>query len=360
MRGWLDNVADGGGGAAGALLRPLLGAMAAGYGVIIAARNARYDQPRAALRVDGPVVSIGNLTTGGTGKTPMTIHVVERLRAMGWQPAVVSRGYASGGGLGDELRLVREAVPGTPCIANPDRVAGARSALAEHGADVVVLDDAFQHRRIARDLDLVLVDATAPFGGGRLLPRGRLREPIASLARADAVILTRADQLDADRLAEARAAVAAHAGDKPILVCVHRAQAPRALNTERPSPGAAASTKYFLMSGIARPDAFEQTARACGLRVVGHARFADHRRYTSRDVTSVCSQVSAAGGERLLVTEKDAVKLAEIPGTWPMPVDVLPVRIDFRNADATMLDELLAAVLAMWKRPAPVAAAMKR
>jgi tetraacyldisaccharide 4'-kinase len=326
------------------------------YALIIAVRNARYDRPSAAQRVAAPVISIGNLTTGGTGKTPMVIHVVQRLRALGRTPAVVARGYAAGPRGADELLLVSQAVAGTPCIANPNRVAGAREAVAQHGADVIVLDDAFQHRRIARDLDIVLLDATAPFGGGHLLPRGRLREPIASLARCHAVILTRTDQVDESQLVQLRREVTQRAPDWPVLACTHSPQSPQPL----PSAGHAANpdaVAYFLMSGIANPAAFERTVQTRGLHCCGHARFPDHHRYTARDVEDVCTQAASAGADRLLVTEKDAVKLAPLIANWRMPVDVLPVRIDFCGADATMLDQLLVAMLENWKAPAAVHAA---
>jgi len=355
MRGWFEQVVDGSGGPAGVLLRPALRVASGIYSVAIGSRNARYDRgARRICHVDAPVVSIGNITTGGTGKTPMTIHVVERLRAQGRKPAVVARGYAARGGRPDELHLIEKVTGGVPCVANPDRVAGAREALAGGAADVIVLDDGFQHRRIARNLDIVLLDATAPFGGGYLLPRGRLREPVQSLCRADAVVLTRTDQLSAHLVSNLRGQVGRMVGVKPVLACAHRPQQPYPLLL---GPEGAAHVSpvesVFLVSAIARPEAFERTVHATGLEVRAHARFPDHHRFTPGDAAAIARRVVAAGARRILITEKDAVKLAELAFDWPVPVDVLPVRIDFPAEDATMLDDLLRTLLDQWQPGGP-------
>lgn len=339
MRRWFESVTLGGGGPGGALLRPLLRLASWLYAPAIALRNAWYDRGHV-HRVGAPVIAIGNITTGGTGKTPMAIHVVQRLRALGLRPAVVSRGYGSAGGPADELLLIQHAEPGVPCIANADRVRGASAAIQRHAVDVVVLDDAFQHRRIARDLDLVLIDATAPFGGGYLLPRGRLREPRESLRRASALIITRADMVSADALGRLRDLLARFAPGKPILSCTHR---PAALTPLRAGLPRGDGGAVLLASGIAQPQAFAATARAVGLDVVDHALFPDHHRYTPQDAERIAAQARTRRAARVVVTEKDAVKLAPLDFNWPLPVQVLPVRVDFSPADATMLDDLLRA-----------------
>lgn len=337
MRRWFESVTLGGGGPGGALLRPPLRLASWFYGLVIAVRNAWYDRGHV-QHVDAPVIAIGNLTTGGTGKTPMAIHVVQRLRALGLRPAVVSRGYGAAGGPADELLLIQHAEPGVPCIANADRVRGASAALQRHEVDVVVLDDAFQHRRIARDLDLVLIDATAPFGGDYLLPRGRLREPLESLRRASALIITRADMVGADELSRLRGVLARVAPGKPLLSCTHR---PAALTPLRAGLPRVEGGAVLLASGIAHPQAFAATARAVGLAVVDHVLFPDHHRYAGQDAERIVAQAQARRAARVVVTEKDAVKLAPLDFNWPLPVQVLPVRVDFSPADATMLDDLL-------------------
>ncbi len=344
----LERILNGDGGLAGALARPPLDVAAALYGRIVARRNRRFDRGGSAVRrVNAPVISVGNITTGGTGKTPMVIDVLARLRALGRKPAVVSRGYrAEPGKLADELRLIRRALPEAPCVANPDRVAGAAEALAAHGADAIVLDDGFQHRRLGRDLDIVLIDATAPFGGGRLLPRGRLREPIDSLGRAHVVVLTRCDQVRAAALATIQDEVAQVAPQALRLRAVHRPARLETLSGEVAGAlDAATGRAVYLLSGIGNPQAFANTVSALDARVCGHARFADHHAYASAELRAACTAAAQAGAEQVWVTEKDAVKLAEFGDAWPLPVRALAVRIDFCDDGGRMLDERLAAVI---------------
>jgi tetraacyldisaccharide 4'-kinase len=169
----------------------------------VALRNQYYDRNRTAVqRVRAPVVSIGNLTLGGTGKTPMVKWVARWLRRRDVRVTVVSRGYgAHAGGPNDEALELEQALPDVPHLQHRDRVAAAKLAIEEFWAQVILLDDGFQHRRIARDVDVVLLDATAPFGFEHVFPRGALREPATALRRADVVCLTRSDQVTRDERA---------------------------------------------------------------------------------------------------------------------------------------------------------------
>src|SRR4051812_23350103 len=183
-------------GVAAMSLRALTSAIEPIYRGVVNARNARFDRGRSVQRVDRPVISVGNITTGGTGKTPVVRWLADALRARGIQPAILMRGYKSAPGqTSDEQELLRSQLPSVVVHANPDRVAGAQEVLRDHpDVQAFILDDGFQHRRLHRDFDLVLIDATNPFGYDRLLPRGLLREPLAGLARAHAILITRADQ----------------------------------------------------------------------------------------------------------------------------------------------------------------------
>jgi tetraacyldisaccharide 4'-kinase len=192
-----------------------------------------------AHQVDVPVISIGNLTLGGTGKTPMVEFVCRWFLQRGKRPIILSRGYRAAGGCNDEARLLQSNLPEVPHLQGKDRVALARHACEHFAPDVLVLDDGFQHRRLARDLDIVLIDCTEPFGYGRIFPRGLLREPIGSLRRAGLVVLSRADQClraDRDRI---RAQIFDAAGEKPIVEAVHRPTALRSgwLGLSPRSPG---------------------------------------------------------------------------------------------------------------------------
>ena len=167
------------------------------YGFGLNLRNGRYDRPGSQTLLPIPVISIGNITVGGTGKTPLVIDLVKRLEKMGFSPAVVSRGYKSvRGEPNDEELLIRQSCPSAICVSNPDRVVAANIAHRQFGADIIVLDDGFQHRRLARTIDVLLIDATCPFGYNHLLPRGLLREPLTELKRATLFVLTRCVQFD--------------------------------------------------------------------------------------------------------------------------------------------------------------------
>ncbi len=279
----------------------------------------------ASTRVEAPVVSVGNLTAGGTGKTPCVAFLVRELQRRGWRPGVLSRGYrapraADGRTVegtderaNDEARWLAAALPGVERVQDPDRVAGAQR-LIERGADAIVLDDGFQHRRLARDLDLVLVDATRPWGlppppgGGApvraCLPRGLLREPPAALARADALVLTRADQTDARTLEALAGELAACAPGRPILRAAHRAARLADPDGVALALDELGGREVELLSALGNPEAFQRSVEALGARVVAHRVLPDHHAYTARDLEG------AAAGRWLVTSEKDAVKLA--------------------------------------------------
>lgn len=303
----------------------LLRAPAALFGLAARLRGRLYDRGwLPAYRVDVPVVSVGNLVAGGTGKTPMVVWLVERLARRGLRPGILSRGYRGAeGGKNDEGRMLARLAPGVPHVQRPDRVAGAQELERAH-VEVVVLDDGFQHRRLVRDLDLVLVDATRPWGLAAaadrepvraLLPRGLLREPPRALARADAVVITRADGVAPRALARLEAELARLAPGRPILRAVH---APKCLwnaaDGARLGLDLLRGAEVDLVSGIGNPAAFEATARALGARVVEHRAFPDHHDYAPADLAGL-------GERRLVTTAKDAVKLEGVePAPWVLDV----------------------------------------
>lgn len=327
----------------------LLRLPAALFGMVARARAALYERgwlPE--LAVETPVVSVGNLTAGGTGKTPMVAWLAGELRRRGLEPGLLSRGYGRSraererGAPGDEARMLARILPDVPCVENPDRVAGAQR-LEDLGVDVILVDDGFQHRRLHRDLDLVLVDATRPWGlappraGGEavcaLLPRGLLRERPSALARADAIVLTRSDCVAADALTRLRRNLGECAPGVPLVEAVHR---PRELR--RPGGGPAAGPSWLagrridLVSAIGNPEGFEATVRDLGGRIREHRVFPDHHAFRPADLAGL-------GGCPVVTTGKDAVKLpaAEVD-IW-----VLEIELAFpRGADAigSLLDGL--------------------
>ncbi len=183
-----------------AALRGLLRVAETPYSLAVQYRNRRYDRGRAEIHNVGvPVISVGNLTLGGTGKTPVVKWLTRRLQDLGASVVLLSRGYgAATGEQNDEARELAQALPNVPHLQNRDRVSAARQAISQFHPDVFILDDGFQHRRMARDLDIVLLDALEPFGFEHVFPRGTLREPLAGLKRADIICLSRADAVSAD------------------------------------------------------------------------------------------------------------------------------------------------------------------
>jgi len=271
-------------------------------------------------RVPVPVVSIGNLSAGGTGKTPCVAFLVRALLRRGLRAGILSRGYGAPRGSptheNDEARWFQDALPGVPAVQDPDRVRGA-FALVEQGVEVIVLDDGFQHRRLARDLDLVLIDATRPWGlppppsGGRpvraCLPRGFLREPPEALARADALVLTRVDQADPAALSGLRSELEGLAPGRAILLAEHRPTRLRAPSGEEHDPAELAGREVDLVSALGNPEAFQRTVEALGARVREHRVFPDHHAYAAGDLDGL-----GLGGRWLVCSEKDGVKLEEL------------------------------------------------
>jgi tetraacyldisaccharide 4'-kinase len=309
----------------------LLTPLALLYGGAIGLRNVYYDRwPGAVHRVGVPVISVVNLSVGGTGKTPLVIEIVRRLQSWGRRPAILTRGYkAAGGAVADEVLEISADWPDVPVVVNPDRVAGGRTACAA-GADCLVLDDGFQHRRLARDLDIVLISALGPANIGRLLPAGRLREPLSSLRRADVLVLTRSNQVDEARLNEIRACLRRYCPDAPI---VHAA-------VEAASPPAIEGRRVLAVCGIGEPRTFlELLGKLIGERPPARI-FRDHHRYDESDVRAICAAAQKSGADQVVTTRKDWVKLRAL---WP-DVAVPLLRVDIRSTVTTggaALDERL-------------------
>ncbi len=260
-------------------------------------------------RLPRPVLSVGNLTFGGTGKTPFVIHVCEGLLRRGRRPVVLSRGYRATGPEGnDEAKVIRAHLPRVPHVQSPDRHRAGMGIL-EH-ADVFVLDDGFQHHPLHRDADIVLIDATDPFGGGACPPGGRLREPRAALDRADLVVITRSDLVPLASLGETMREVRALTA------------APVATGRFVPSCEEGLEGREVLVAcGIGNPRAFLATVERMGASGARTRFFPDHHAYGAADVAEL-----SGAGLPVVVTEKDAVKLAPL---WTGEAPLLVVRIAF-------------------------------
>lgn len=280
------------------------------YGLGVGMRNAAYDVGIASARRAGiPVVSLGNLTTGGTGKTPLAARVANFYRERGVQVCFISRGYGAGeSGANDEALVLKQLCPDVAHLQNPDRVAAANVARHELGSQLIILDDGFQHRRIARDLDIVLIDATNPWGYGYLLPRGLLREPVSVMKRASLVVITRVDQVSREVLDGIRHEIGRF---HPQGTLVEVAFIPERLvnSSGQTMPlESVRNSKVAAICGIGNPAAFRATVE--GLGAVREFRsFPDHHIYSPRDLAELEATARSAGIDAVLCTQKDLVKI---------------------------------------------------
>ncbi len=314
-------------------LRFCMGFAAAGYSLIVRLRNFLYSKGWLKThRVNAVVFSIGNITTGGTGKTPLVIWLCNLLQQKEISCAILTRGYKARetrderrGTKIDEPAIFAENCPQAKVIVNPDRIAGAVEAIDKFGAKVLIMDDGFQHRRLARDLDIVTVDATLPFGYGKLLPAGLLREPVTAIKRAKAVIITRCNQITKDKLSEIEQRLQRA---NPNLVIARSIHAPVCVKYTEPSviPAKAGirnnydldsclrrndkletlkSKKIFAFCGIGNPDAFLATIKELGCEMVGSKVFNDHHHYTESDISDIYKQAERLKADLILTTQKD-------------------------------------------------------
>jgi tetraacyldisaccharide 4'-kinase len=316
---WRSIVRGTAGGPGAFALRRLLWLARGPYAVGVWWRNRRFDRGRDVHRVGVPVISVGNLTVGGTGKTPCVEYIARLLREHDLRVAVLSRGYGVEAGRNDEAMVLEENLPDVPHYQDADRVALASIAIEESECEVLVLDDGFQHRRLARDLDIVLIDATDPWASGYLLPRGGLREPRRNLRRAGLVVLTRCDAVEAKLLADVVAEVQELARGCPIAKTIHAPQELLA-GEQRTTVDTIRGKPIAAFCGIGNPDAFRKTLAGLGAEVRAFREFADHHPYTRQDVEDLQKWANnVPEAMAIITTQKDWVKirLAEL-GAKPL------------------------------------------
>lgn len=311
------------------------------YGAVVGWRNAAFDAGRGVERVGAAVISIGNLSTGGTGKSPMVLWTIGRLREMGKRPGVATRGYkAKRGELGDEQREMLRRMPDLAIEANPVRASAAKR-LIEQGCDAVVLDDGFQHRKLARDLDIVLIDATRPAHTDHLLPRGHLREPRSSLARAHAVVITRCELVSADAV-DAIEADALRINPRLVVARSEHQWDGVEVNGAKRAVEMIRGKRVVLACGLGNPGAFESAAERSGMDVVGRFIKPDHHEWSTRDseqLVRACQRIDPAAA--LLTSAKDWAKLARfLGGETPIEVIVPELRIAVTRGEDALVELL--------------------
>ncbi|MBL7153521.1 MAG: tetraacyldisaccharide 4'-kinase, partial [Phycisphaerae bacterium] len=292
------------------LLRLLLGIAACGYSLVIRLRNLLYSRGWfKAHRTNATVISIGNITAGGTGKTPLVAWLCNEIaqnpkpKTKNRQCAILTRGYKTArGALLDEPAILAESCPDAKVVVNPDRVAGAAEAVA-FGANVLIMDDGFQHRRLARDLDIVAIDATMPFGYGKILPAGLLREPVIALKRADAVVITRSDQAPEAQLTDIEKTIRGCKSDMVIARSIHAPLCAIDAEAKQIDLEELKGKKVFAFCGIGNPHAFLNTVKDLGVNLLGSQVFDDHHHYTNGCLAEICGQAQRLGADLALTTQ---------------------------------------------------------
>jgi len=351
----------------------LLFPLALFYRGAIRIRNRAYDRGLlTTCRLPCPVISVGNITVGGTGKTPMVIMLADMLAARGRRPAILSRGYGGASrfpvnivsdgksllmqpqAVGDEPVLMARKLPGIPVLTGPKRYLTGKAAIDQFGVDVLILDDAYQHRQIQRDVNILLLDGHNPIGNGFTLPAGPLREPVSAMARADVIVITgvrdglsvtgKNVQSDLENIVPKNI---------PVFLGQHR---PRDLIQGGSKSGIFPLDKIrgkriCAFAGIGSPEAFRKTLVASGAHITSFLAFDDHHRYTERDICDINGAVQRGQADLMITTEKDGVKLDGFPD-FMRQVFLLRIAMEIHQGQ----DDFTALILAgleSWKKQRP-------
>jgi len=284
-------------------------------------------------RLNRPVISVGNITVGGTGKTPMVIWLAERLLAEGKRVAILSRGYRGSHGTSDEIELMKQRLQGRAMFGvGPDRYTEGQR-LESAGVDVYLLDDGFQHLQLARDVDIVLVDSTSPLRHEFALPAGRLREPLSSLNRADAVVFTRTEQSKLTTCAIQKFPQFAIYPAVTQLLGFRKhgvGNSPEALRPE-------ITGSFLAFCGIGNPAAFYADLERWGLQLAGQRTFRDHHRYTLGEIAKLERAAESAGASALVTTEKDAQNIPTSVSSR-LPIEIAVVALEIRDEKQFLSD----------------------
>jgi len=302
------------------------------YGAAAWVRNRAFDRGwKAVHRVAVPVVGIGNLTLGGTGKTPCVEWVARFFREREVQVAVVSRGYGTDAGRNDEAMMLEENLPDVPHLQDPDRVAAAERAVEELESELIVLDDGFQHRRLHRDLDVVLIDASCPPARDHLFPRGSLREPVGGLRRAGAIVLTRCDQVPAGDVDAIRDWLARRWPNTPVATTEHRPVELTGDGGSTQPTERLTGAPVGAFCGIGNPAAFRKTLEGIGAVVTNFRAFPDHHAYSRGDVDELTRWAETLPPDAVIATtQKDGVKL-RLPALAGRPLWAVRIGLTFRS-----------------------------
>ncbi len=300
-----------------------------------------------------PVISVGNITAGGAGKTPMTEWVCRRLIHLGRRPAILTHDYRPGDeAANEETMLLKGRFEDVPVLSGKNRSTLVRGALAEDAADCMIIDDGFQHAALARDLDIVLVDCLQPFGFGHPLPRGLLREPVGALRRAGIIVLTRSDQISAGEKESIRSRIARLDPALPVAEAVHRPVQLFEAGTGRSMElGSLADMEVMIFSAIGNPSAFEKTVQSIGADIKRHFVFRDHHSYKAAELDDILKEAARAACKAVITTEKDYIK---VKNHWPghLPLHVLRVELQVVDGEKLLKERIESTLVPSDRGPA--------
>ena len=329
------------------------------YGGVVKLRRNFYKKAVfKSKRLPCSIISIGNITVGGTGKTPMTIYIAKVIKQLGYNVVVISRGYKGKaekiGGIvsdgkallmtpevaGDEPYMMAKRLKDVPVIVGKNRLKAGRQAISKFNPDVIVLDDGFQHLKLQRDLDLVLLDYRNPFGNGHLLPRGVMREPASAILNANVIILTRSDAVNENEMSSPLKKLRFYERNTPVYRTFHHPFVYKIINGEkiifeknikeilRQNSESIKGRTVFAFSGLADNHDFQQTVKSLRCNLSGHMEFPDHHPYSEKDLKDISAAAKKSMSECLITTEKDYVRMAH-KIDWTGDLFVIGIEIDF-------------------------------
>ncbi|MCA9216400.1 MAG: tetraacyldisaccharide 4'-kinase [Planctomycetales bacterium] len=336
------------------MLRCVLRLVEIPYRAVVAVRNRSFDcNPSKVHRVDVPVICVGNLTLGGTGKTPVVAWLARWFRDRDIRVSIVSRGYgAKDGGQNDEARELEARLPDVPHLQNSDRVAAATVAVEELETQLILLDDGFQHRRIHRDLNILLVDATEPFGFGHVFPRGTLREPLKNANRADVLLISKCESATEDTLSRIEQRYRELAPDALHLRIRQTPTTLLSASGKELPVSLLSGKKIAALCGIGNPKSFQHTLHSLGAETVAFWEYPDHHEFTRSDLDTIQSRAQTARPDLLVCTHKDLVKL-NVDRIAGVQLLALLINVEFISDSGPFEDRLSAIANLIEREPQP-------
>lgn len=313
------------------------------YGFVVKTRIFFYKKGiLKCARLPVPVISVGNITVGGTGKTPVVEYIARYLQAKGKRVAILSRGYAASirqedsftdkNVCNDEYLLFKENIPDVPHLLNKDRTKGGLEAIERFQAECLVLDDGFQHLRLARDLNIVIIDALNPFGYEQIVPCGLLREPLKGIKRADMIILSHVDQCSRDKIVVITNRLREIARHIPVIEIIHKPVClESAKDTTKLDIDCLRGKMVFAFCAIGNPASFRKSIENLGAGIAGFRVFPDHHVYTPSELQELNAAAQNMKPDAIVITQKDRVKIGNNLGIWEFPLWTLKIEVRIVN-----------------------------